>query len=344
MMALSRLLGADLRTIRDMAARGAEWWLEEMRGMLPRRWRADGSSRARLVVRRDGDAYRYCRYIDGQWSPVEPGPAARPVLCLPASAGLSRAVRLPLMPASDLRRMIGLDIDRLTPFEADQVLIDFDILSRDASGQTVAVGIVRREDADAALDHARTRGLAPAGLALEDDAGNPRFDFLSAMPKTARPGAHWTPARLWGLAAVLAGINLAGLTLSDIAAVETLRQQAEARHPLALSAAKLRDSIGAEAARRTVLLERKRLADPLPLLDSLTVSLPDTVWIQRLEWDGTAVRLDGWSLDLDDTGLLALIEADPLLANARIETPPFPPRPPRRPFEIVANREPGGAR
>ncbi|SEH48192.1 PilN domain-containing protein [Magnetospirillum fulvum] len=341
MMERPRLTGRDLRPLLDIAIRGTDWWLEEMRGMLPRRWREAGAPHGRLIARREDEIYRFGRYEDGVWNPVEPVAAAPVVVCLPATAGLSRPVRLPPLPPSDLRRMIALDIDRLTPFEADQVLIDTRILSRDGGGQVVAVGVVRREDAETALDHARKSGLCPTGLALEDEDGVPRFDFLAAMPK---PPVRWSPARLWGLAAALAAINLTVSTLSDVAALEEVRQTAEMRRPLALSAAKLRDTVTAESARRAALQQRRQRSDPLPLLDSLSATLPDTVWVQRLEWDGSTLRLDGWSRDLDDSALLALVEADPLLANARIEPSSRPPRPPRRPFDIVAIRDPEAAR
>lgn len=333
--------GHALRPLLDIVARGTDWWLEEMRAMLPRRWREAGAPDGRLIVRREGEVYRFGRCEDGVWTPVEPVAAARAVLCLPAAAGLSRPVRLPPLPPSDLRRIVALDIDRLTPFEADQVLIDTRILSRDDGGQEVAVGVVRREDAQAALDHARKSGLCPIGLALEDEDGIPRFDFLAAMPK---PQARWSPTRLWGLAAALAAINLTLSTLSDVAALEETRQMAEALHPRAQAAARLRDAVAAESARRAAWRQRRDWNDPLPLLDSLSTTLPDTVWIQRLEWDGTTLRLDGWSRDLDDSALLALVEADPLLANARIVPSSRPPRPPRRAFDIVAVRDPERAR
>lgn len=341
----SRLLDADMSTLWNLLSRGVEWWCEEMRAMLPRRWREAGAERTRVIVRREGDSYRYDLVTSETWTllqTVSSGQAAEAVLCLPAAVGLIRTVTLPVLPASDMRRMVGLDIDRLTPFTSDQALFDAAILSRDATGMRVSVAVVPRQDVTAALEHARSHGIVPAGLVLADGDGVPRFDFRAALAGRGGRLPLWTPTRLWAVTLLLVAANVAVFTLRDIAALDDLRQRAETRRPLAQAAEKLRDATGAETVRRTALKERKRRNDPLPLLANLTQALPDEVWVQRLEWDGVTLRLSGWSMGGSD--VLALVEADPLLRNARLEASSSVPNAQRQPFEIVAERDEEGVR
>jgi general secretion pathway protein L len=342
-MDAARLLNADMRTLAEAASQAAEWWWEEMRGMVPVLRRLRRRDRPRLIVRHDEarDCYGYSWVTGGVLSQAEPLSAARAAtadLCLPRRLGLVRTIALPPLSSADLRRLVVLEIDRLTPFTPDQVLIDTAVMSRAPGGVTVAVGVVRREDAAAALDHARARGVTVAGLAVEDAAGLPRFDFLAAVTD-GRRRQRWSTRRVWGIALALAVANLLIFTVRDLTAIEALRAQVEAAQPLIQVAEKMREMTEAEVARRAALLARKQAGDPLPVLDSLTRTLPDTVWVQRLEWDGDRLRIVGWSRGEQD--VLALIEADPLVADARAETPAAAPRPPFQPFDIVAHRDKG---
>ncbi|PKU21571.1 PilN domain-containing protein [Telmatospirillum siberiense] len=331
------LFNADLKTIGRMVERGLSWWRDELLALVPERWRRWSGAKARTVVRPEGDGFRFDAALDGR-SPAE-GPLC---LCLPCGAGLLRRLDLPLLPVSDLRRMIALDIDRLTPFETEDVLFDFEIEERLGGRLRVLIGVLPRERSLAAIERLRRSGLVPEALSLADGDGRPRFDFLPATRTGDGPRRGWTASRLWMAAAALLILNLGLFTLYDILSIETLHQRIEAQQPMIGVAGKLRIAVEAERTRRDDLVRRQRSFSPLPVLDGLTRSLPDEVWIQRLEWNGASLRIIGWNRG--DADVLALVDGNPLLANVRPVDAAASPKSSAKPFEIVAERKPGGGR
>jgi Tfp pilus assembly PilM family ATPase len=74
----------------------------------------------------------------------------------------TRELDLPLLPPNDMRRLVALDIDRLTPFPAEAVYFDLEIIQRDADRgkQRVLAG---RPAARRDRGGARTRAVVGTG-------------------------------------------------------------------------------------------------------------------------------------------------------------------------------------
>lgn len=153
-MDISGLLNADLRTVGRMIKRGVGWWSDELRAMAPERWRMSASGKTRAVILITDQGYQTeggggeRLYTPGAGNPSLLTGA---VLCLPRTAGLVATLDLPLMSSSDLRRLVALDIDRLTPFQEKDVYFDFIVEQRDEQKQRVAVGIVPKRKAETEL-------------------------------------------------------------------------------------------------------------------------------------------------------------------------------------------------
>lgn len=333
MMELGKLLNADLSILGRQFVRGLHWWLDELRAMLPDRWRRRRRKRPRAVLWPVEDEFR----ISG-----DAAAGGGLVLCLSRRAGLVRAIRLPPLPPADLRRLVALDLDRLGPFEPQHVLFDLLPGPRGEDGQSVLVGLLPRTRALAMVERARAQGFRPTALALADGDGRPCFDFLAGLETDADgPRQRLNPARAWAVAVVLLAMNLLVFVGRDVAELAALRQQVEDMQPGLQAAAKLRAMVEAEATRRTDLLRRQQRHSPLPVLDVLSRSLPDGTWVQRLEWDGARLHVVVWSRDGADP--LALIEAAPLFANAHPSPPASVESPARgKPFDITADRETEG--
>lgn len=331
-MDLGKLLNADLSTLGRQFVRGLHWWRDELRAMLPDRWRRRQRGRPRAVLWPDADDFRLC-------GDAKAGGGL--VLCLPRRAGLVRAIRLPSLPPADLRRLVALDLDRLGPFEPQHVLFDLLPGPRGEDGQSVLVGLLPRAQALAMVERARAQGFRPTALALADDEGRPCFDFLGGLEADANGPRQWlNPARAWTVAMALLAINLLVFVGRDVVELAALRQQVEDMQPGMQATTRLRTMVEAEATRRADLLRRQRIQSPLPVLDALSRALPDGTWVQRLEWDGARLHIVGWSRDGADP--LALIEADPLFANAHPSPPALVESPARgKPFDITADREKG---
>lgn len=321
-MGVKAVLDMDMATLGQGLRRAFAWWRGELAGLLPARLRTalDGPQ---LVLTLDGDRPVLHRRTAAGWRVVAAPRRAlfgKALLALPASAVLVGEFDYPVPSAGELRRMIALDVNRLTPFRAEEVVFDVALL-----GPPPAKGVVRR--VALAVAHRRVLaellarlakdGLVPRGLVLLDDgAGTPRFHFaLSALADqpAADPGPGW---RLlpWAVPALLAA-NLALLVLRDQNATDSLREAVESQRLQVTLVERLRSSIEREDQRRRALLERQRRQSPLALLAALTEALPDQSWVTGLEWNGGTLHLRGAAPpDLDVAARLA---ATGLLSEVR---------------------------
>lgn len=313
------LMNMDMATAIRWLLHGWRWWIDELMTMLPPQWRERLTHRGHVVaeINKSGSL----TYRNGENSePLATKPRGPIKFLMPAGQVLMRELELPLLPMSDVKRMIALDIDRLTPFRQDQVYFDAEILTRDQESgrQQVALGVLPRATAAKFLDYVRDHNLQPAAIGVASIAGvaSPNFDFLSAMRDAEggdvaqRRSLYW-----WGGAAVLLVLNIALLTYRDSSNLDELRQTVEAQQAPVTVALRTRDKVDHETARRAELLDRKQKSSPLPVLDAVTKAVPQDAWVSRFEWNGRMVHIRGQKKTSND--ILARLEASPVLHNAR---------------------------
>ena len=177
----------DLGSFGSLARQGFRWWIGELAGLLPRAWREGLSTQPRFFVEPlpEGNwrVWRNGRAISEGESTIPAG--TKVGLTLPPGSVLVREIATPRISLADVRRMIGLDIERLSPLPADQIVFDCEIADREAEdgGQRVSLGIVPRDVAGDAVAKARSIGLRPVRVSARTaaDPESRRFDFLSAI-------------------------------------------------------------------------------------------------------------------------------------------------------------------
>ncbi|HWA04540.1 MAG TPA: PilN domain-containing protein [Rhizomicrobium sp.] len=311
------LLNMDLQTAIQLLLRGWRWWIDELSGMLPLEWRERLSRKSHVVAEIEGDTLVYRKEESG--TPLAERPRGPVKFLMPANRVLLRRLDLPLLPMSDVRRMVALDIDRLTPFQADQVYFDAEVTARDPESgrQQVTLGFLPRDTANKFLDYARQNNLQPAAIGVAPRDGVVHdFDFLSAMrdahggDAAQRRSLYW-----WAAAGVLLVLNLALLTWRDTNRLDELRQAVEAQQAPVSVALRTREKVDRETARRADLLAKKQRSSPLPVLEAVTKAMPQDAWVKRFEWNGRAVHVIGYRKTSSD--ILARLEASPVLRNAR---------------------------
>ena len=335
------LLNMDMETAIQWLLHFWRWWTNELTSMLPPEWRERLTRRNQIVAEMKGDALVYRNTETGQI--IAGKPRGRVTFLMAPGQVLVREVELPLLPMSDVKRMIALDLDRLTPFQADQIYFDADIIARDAENgrQQVAVGVLRRDAAAAVLMDVQSRDLTPAALGVKprDGAWTPKFDFLAAMREAEGSGAaqrrsvYW-----WGGVAALLILNFSILTWRDSASLDQLRQAVESQGAPVAVAMRTRDRVDREADRRAQLLDAKEKLSPLPVLDAVTAVMPQDAWVRRFEWNGRSVHVIGARKTSQD--ILARLEASPVLRNARsLSSDSHVDAAGYQPFEMSAERE-----
>ncbi|MBV9990746.1 MAG: PilN domain-containing protein [Alphaproteobacteria bacterium] len=311
------LLNMDMETATQWLLHFWRWWTGELMGMLPHEWRERLTRRLSVTAELKGSQVVYRNEDTGAQLMTKPrGPIK---LLMPPESVLVREIELPLLPMSDVKRMVALDIDRLSPFQADQVYFDADIVSRDQENgrQQVAVGILPRAAAELAVADAAAHDLSPAAIGVKPrGAETPNFDFLAAMREAQggdaaqRRSLYW-----WGAAAALFAVNLFVLTWRDSSDLDQLRQTVETQQSSANIAMRTRARVDKETAQRTALLDAKRRNAPLPVLDAVTAAMPMDAWVRRFEWNGRTVHITGQRKTSQD--ILARLEASPALRNAK---------------------------
>ena len=181
-MTLSELLNSDVTTVGQWLRGGLAWWVGELAGMLPARARVWFETRPSLSAEPlEEGGYRFTR--NGRTVMETLGAARRPrqvTLRLPREHVLLREVPAPAMPERDLRRMLQLDIDRLTPFRSNQVFVD--VALGQTGSRSAIVAAVPREYAVEALAQASAAGLDARTLGVAGGSEAEQvLDFLPAM-------------------------------------------------------------------------------------------------------------------------------------------------------------------
>ena len=342
-MTLQELLNADVRSIGALARQGLVWWIDELSSLLPVAWRESLSSRPKLLARIvPPEGWRFWkngRPVDA--AALSPRARGKVGLGLPADAVLVRDLRFPRLPLADVRRMVTLDIDRLSPLRSDLIHFDVAVVDRDAGvgTQSVQLGVLPRTTAARWLEAAGAEGLVPAALGVAVDDGSPahRFDFLPAVRAAAGEPVGGRARRYWWAAAVaLLLVNLAALVGRDMLDISRLRRTVASQHAAVSAALQLRHRVETEDAQRRELVSRGVRGDPLRMLNALTLAVPAAAWVQHLEWNGQALRIVGFKAA--DVDMPAAIRGSPAFTNPRALTTDAPVRLGYgQPFDITAD-------
>ena len=337
-MNLKDLLNADLKTVGQWAREGVAWWLGELAAMAPPGLRRRSSRPSLIAEPRPDGGFRFSQ--DGAPVAVAPG-SARPVdLVLPASEVLVREMELPLLSPRDTRRMVALDLERLSPMPAEAVFFDTEVAARDdvRRRQSLVLGVVQRQAALSALERAQAAGLVPASMGAAEPGGGRRFDFLPAVRHALGERAQTSRLPLfWAITAGLLVLNLVVLVMRDSADVSAMRRVVESQKPAVDAAQRIRKRVEDETARREALLRRRAQSEPLRLVNAVTLLMPPGAWVQRMEASGRTVRVVGYKPPAAD--LMAAFRASPVFANPRSQTVDVsaPGANGTQPFDIIAD-------
>lgn len=338
-MSARPLLDADMRTIGQWLLQGWHWWVDELRGLVPLRWRrAQLRGVPRLLVR-------------GRMLQPEPGRRASPVskagmrvaLVVSPADCLCRVVTRPAVGERDLLRMIAFEADSLLPLPAEAMLIAARIAGpADEQGQLrIEVAGLPIDRARAMLELAATTRLVPVAVIVEEAASRAEpLDFAPALRRAGllppqRSAAPW----LWALVVLLMGLTIGFAIARDVARVTQLdRIVAEQQPAVSIAQAIARRSEqDRRLVQRTLALRRQR--EPLRLIAAVHAALPDGAWLQRLAWDGETIRLIGYRPEGADVAT-ALRQSGRFAKVHAMEEDTQAALPTGQPFDLAASVKP----
>jgi Tfp pilus assembly protein PilN len=285
--------GAAWTWIRDAWA----WWTEELAALIPPalRRRLEGRPELTAEIGVGGLQTLRRRGRAADLSSQAGSRRRKAALLLTSDQVLLREIALPALADRDLRRLVTLDIDRLTPFRAEEVYLATALLGPGETPQSrrYAVAVVRRAAAERAVAAAEAAGLEAVALGVLGEP--PDLDFLPwTVERQAAGRAGRASAWAWALAALLLAANLAAAVVRDVKATRDLRETVSADRPRLQQVLRARKTVQDEEARRADLLSERAMSEPLHSLDAATRALPDGAWVQRLYWTPHALRLAGF--------------------------------------------------
>jgi general secretion pathway protein L len=349
-IATPEILLARLRTryARTPLPRFFAWWGRELVGLLPARWRAALAERAdallfgvlgrELVLWRnggDGSAELGRVSLD---EPAEVQQAAlkplrsqaddadlRRFYCIDARRTLRRSISLPAAAEDNLRQVLAFEMDRQTPFKADQVYFDYIVAARSAAERNLQIEltVVPRAQLDTEL-----AALAASGTTLDG------VDTWRDAPGGARTGLNLLPAdRRFKRKNLRLRMNLA-LAGAALVLLVTVMLLSLANRESALAAMQAdvqkagNDARQVSQLRKTLqdtldganFLSRKKRETPLTvdLLDDLTKRLPDDTYLERINVDEkNKIEIQG--LSDDASKLIGLLQKSEVLVNPGVQ-------------------------
>jgi general secretion pathway protein L len=247
------------------------------------------------------------------------------VLRLAAGNALRKSLHMPLAAADNLREVLSFEMDRQTPFTADQVYFDYHISARHPGTQRMDVELLAcpRGDIDAAIERAAKWGVQPdiVDIAGAAETGDRPVNLLPRETgRTGAAGHAWLTGALAAIAVALA-VTTVYLSLDrQRQAAETLQAEAAGAKAEADTALKLRKEI-ARLVQAGGYLANRRKNTPrvVEMVDELTGLMPDGTWLQNLRVRDGEVRISGFSAAA--SSLIGVIERSPLFAEARFRSP-----------------------
>jgi len=342
MAALQESIAAKPPQWRQKLAAFWRWWTGELTHLLPERF-AQLGGRARIpVVEMAGDELVLVepRSAVGPQSRVsvtaldeaQRRSALRSLLerageqrgrvrvCLCQGEALVRRVTMPAATEENLAQVLAFEMDRLTPFRAEDVYFDYRVVSRDPAAAQVNVQIAAalRELVDAQVVKMRALGASVQGVTVREDAE------LDLLPSEQRGERETSRERLVHRALAAAVVLLAIVAL--LFPVYEKRQAVLALHPAVAKAKQEAESTSAVAneldrqvADYNYLIGKKQATPPAgAFVEEASRLFPDNTWVNQLDvkWAGKTREMTVSGETVSSSRLIELMEQSPILQNA----------------------------
>lgn len=318
------------------------WWSGELASLVPVRLRKlVGAGRPRLVLAR-GEGVLRLALADaegprplGEWALDEAAPgfgeqwlAANPeweeaelVLRLEPGQCLVKVFKLPAVAEENLQQVVAFEMDRLTPFKAEQVYFDVKLLERLAESRQIRVelALVPRAKLDLVLDELAASGWRPGRV--EAAGGAARHDL---MPEKFRgPQSRLPKLAAIASAALLFCLLLAVLVLPIVknrGLLAELQREAKAVGKVAQEVQALREDAEKLANENGFLVQRKRQEPAMvDMLEELTRVIPDSTSLNGLQYREHKIIIQGQSPAA--SSLIERMEASPYFKNTSFVSP-----------------------
>ena len=245
------------------------------------------------------------------------------ILRLRPQQSLTKVFKLPAVAEENLQQVTAFEMDRLTPFNANQVYYDVKLLDRLAATRQIRVELALspKKTLDSILDELLAFGWRPERVDLETGHDALRHNLL---PEKFRPQKSRLP-KIVTLAAVAVFFSLLLIALGlpvlmNQRLVEELQSQVKAVTKVAKEVQELRENAEKLSNENGFLLQKKRHEPSMvDMLEELTKVIPDQTSLNGLQYREHKVIIQGQSPAA--SSLIERMEASPFFKNTSFVSP-----------------------
>jgi general secretion pathway protein L len=311
------------------------WWARQMRALLPRRLLPDAERGDALLIagqaphllltlRRRGRDVLLGRFgmTDESLAAANRALRRRPrqvILQVEAGTLLERPVELPLAAERDVDRVIGFEMDRLTPFAATDVVWQAVVTRRDQAQRQLLLrlSLVPRRAVQPCLDLLVRAGLTPTWLEGDTADGTRRRIMLA---EHAAHRSHRPVVAAAGLVAVLVAAAVVTPFVMQWLAGDATQRAIAALGPRIARVEALRKHLADGSAGSDALAaERARVGNVLQVLATVTDLMPDDTFLTELSLHQGKLNVAGQSPAA--ARLIPALAAEPTLRNPAFAAP-----------------------
>ncbi len=262
-------------------------------------------------------------------------------LLLPESSILRSDVVMPLAAETNLRQALAYEMDRYTPFQAEEVFYTWRILDRDRETSQLhfELFVTPREPAEAQVEQLKRLGLTVSGI---DVATRTEPLGVNLLPLAQRFHIVNQQVRLnWAIGAVavflLAFVMAQSLWLREHQ-LQTIGEAIDNVRSEAMAVQQIRKQID-DATEAAGFLQSRKVQNgyKVEMLAELTRILPDDTYLDRLSLHAETAQMQGKSSNAQS--LIELINDSPFFEDASFRGPTrLDNRSGKEIFDLSANR------
>ncbi len=325
------------------------WWGRELSGLMPQRvrtWFAESREEIYLQLEADEvvlsrarprlgeEAKRFSR-ADGldalkqTLTQINSSKDEIPLILfvVPEKRIMTRSLNLPLAAQDNLRQVVGFEMDRQTPFRADQVYYDYRIAKRDAASKVLKVEFAATPKA--ALDQELNWFASAAigldgvdGFTAQSQSGLTKRIGFNLLDSSQRASHSSSRVRLnWVLSAIALALLFVVMHQSLSNREQALLDMQAQLDRLDLEARKVKklrkQLIDAVSGANFLAEKRQTIPRVIMLVKDLTQRLPNDTFIQSITFNQGKVTIAGQAKDANS--LIVLLQKSPILSQPTIE-------------------------
>ncbi|MGZ8225498.1 MAG: PilN domain-containing protein [Methylococcaceae bacterium] len=250
------------------------------------------------------------------------------ILRLTGIDAIHTELSLPVAARQNLYQVVGYELDKYTPFKADQVYFSVKLLAGPNEPGHIRAMLVltTREFLDALYEDVRAMGMSPL---FADYEGAPNDledadDYYNLLPEWLRQKTAKTSRLVYS--ALLASAFLLLLTVFilpvwlEYEAVNELEQKVKTIEKDAKKIKALQSEIDASVNETQKLIDQKTALPPVvEMLNELSALIKDDTWLAYTQYSDNHLQIQGESPAA--SALISVLEASELFANARFVSP-----------------------